>query len=190
MKIGLYGGTFDPIHHGHLIVARDAVEQLGLDWLLFIPNSISPHKDRHPAPPAVRLQMVEAAIAREPRFRVDASELERGGISFTIDTIVEMKTRHPDAELYYLIGEDNVPELPTWRRIDELTHLVQFVVLSRGAPEEVHPWLKVGRRIDISATDIRARIAKGLPVRYLVPEAVENIIEAHQLYRNPPPSNP
>lgn len=192
MKLAFYGGTFDPIHHGHLLVARDAVEQLGLDRIVFIPNTISPHKQtREPATAAVRLEMIAAAISGEPRFEVDATELQRGGTSYTIDTIVEMKNRYPDATLFYLIGEDNLPELPTWRRIDELTHLVQFVVLSRGttaAPD--HLYVRLGRRIDISATEIRARIAKGLSVRYLVPDAVLALMQKHQLYREITPSTP
>ncbi len=190
MKIALYGGTFDPIHHGHLIVARDAIEQLGLDRLIFVPNTISPHKQtRLPAPPDIRMQMIRAAIAGEPCFETDPFELQRGGTSFTIDTIVEMKTRFPDTEMFYLVGEDNIPELPTWRRIDELSRLVQFVVLSRGEVNAVHPYITLGRRIDISATNIRERIAKGLSVRYLVPEAVLAILHENQLYRNNAPSN-
>jgi nicotinate-nucleotide adenylyltransferase len=191
MKIAFYGGTFDPIHHGHLIVARDAVEQLDLDRLIFIPNTISPHKQtRLPTPPEIRMEMVKAATAGEPHFEADPFELHRGGTSFTIDTIVEMKNRFPDTEMFYLIGEDNIPELPTWRRIDELSHLVQFVVLCRGEVNAVHPYISLGRRIDISATNIRERIAKGLSVRYLVPEAVLAIVNTHQLYRDTAPSNP
>ncbi len=183
MKIAIYGGTFDPIHHGHLILAREAVETLALDRLLFIPNTISPHKlARQPASPEVRLEMVRAAIAGEPKFAVDDLELRRGGPSFAVDTVRELRAREPGNEWFYLIGEDNLRELHTWKDFEELERLVQFVVFSRPGETKAHPYPCVRRQIEISATEIRARVAKGASIRYLVPEVVREIIVRENLY--------
>ena len=186
MKLGFYGGTFDPIHNGHLILARDAVEQLGLDRLFFIPNKISPHKlATQPAPPHLRAEMIRAAIANEPRFDIEESELEREGTSFTIDTILAMRERYgADNTFFYLIGQDNVKDLHTWRRIDELKQLVQFVILARHEEETPLPYPTLRRRIDISATEIRNRIANGSSIRYLVPEQVYELLIRHHLYQS------
>ena len=184
-KIGLFGGSFDPIHHGHLILARDAMESLGLDRVIFIPVNVSPHKLAHP-PVAARLrcEMVAAAIAGESRFSMDACEAEREGPSFAVDTVRVMRRRFPQAELFYFIGEDNVSSLHTWREIDELKKLASFVVLARGNLQPVEGFPVISRNIDISSTDIRNRIAQGLPVRYLLPDAVCTILTRHQLYLN------
>lgn len=186
MKIGLYGGTFDPIHQAHLILARDAVESLGLDELLFIPNTISPHKlASQPTSAALRAEMVEAAIDGEPAFRLERSELERAGTSYAIDTVHTVRQRYPAAtELYYLIGQDNVAELPTWRKIDELHQLVTFIVLNRSDLSHPCPYRSLERRVDISATEIRKRVANGQSIRYLVPDKVHVLIQRHQLYRS------
>lgn len=186
MKLGFYGGTFDPIHNGHLILARDAVETLGLDRLYFIPNALSPHKLRREpvASPELRGEMVQAAIEGEPRFDFDDTELHREGISYTIDTVLSMRERFgPDAEFFYLIGQDNVAELGTWRRVEDLHRLVNFVVLARHKPEAALPYITLERRIDISATEIRKRIAKGQSIRYLVPDKVNDLITSYNLYR-------
>jgi len=179
------GGTFDPIHHGHLILARDAREKLGLDKLVFVPNSRSPHKLAGvPAPPDLRAAMVRAAIVSEQGFELDEVEILRGGTSYTIDTALHMRALQPEATLFYLIGEDNLGDLHTWRRVDDLHKLVQLVVIARAADVPAHPYLTLHqRRIDISSTEIRQRIAKGQSIRYLVPEKVREIIENHQLYR-------
>lgn len=186
MKLGLYGGSFDPIHHGHLILARDAIEQLALDRVIFIPAAVSPHKlDRHPAPAEIRRAMVAAAIDGEPQFALDDSELHRTGPSFTIDTVEQMLSQFPGAELFYFIGADNIRALHTWRRIDELRQLVQFVVFDRDADAAAHGFPTLARRIDISATEIRTRVARGESIRYLVPEPVRALIEKHHLYQEP-----
>jgi nicotinate-nucleotide adenylyltransferase len=185
-KIGIFGGTFDPIHHGHLILARDAVETLRLDSVIFIPAAVSPHKlEREPAPPAVRLEMLRAAIEGEPPFVVDAMELERPPPSYAVDTVETLRQRDATAEFFYLIGEDNVARLSTWHRFAELSNMVQFVVLDRGGLKTEHPYPAVRRYLDISATDIRKRVASGQSIRYLVPPAVETIIRERQLYREP-----
>jgi nicotinate-nucleotide adenylyltransferase len=184
MRTALYGGSFDPIHHGHLILAREAMEQLGLDRVVFIPAAQSPHKlTRQPAPPAVRLSMVRVAVAGERGFECDGSETEREGPSFTVDTVEAWRVKAPGDELFYLIGEDNVRELPTWRRYEELRGMVQFVVFGRDASAPPHEFPCVKRRVDISATEVRKRVAEGRSIRYLVPEAVREIIEALRLYQ-------
>ncbi len=197
-NIGLYGGSFDPVHHGHLILARDAVEQLGLSRLIFIPAAVSPHKlTRAPgAPGDWRLRMLQAAVAGEPRFSVDPCELHRAGPSYTVDTILALRARHaPGTTFFYLIGEDNVPLLHTWHRSDELRALVRFVVCRRHAPNLPPSTLPppsaadstgfpvLTRWVDISSTEIRNRVASGQPIRYLVPESVATIIDAQSLYR-------
>ena len=184
-KIGLFGGSFDPIHHGHLILARDAMESLGLDRIIFIPVMVSPHKvARPPAAARLRCEMVAAAISGEPRFSMDACEAEREGPSFAIDTVRLMRQRFPQAEFFYFIGEDNVPALHTWKEIDAMKELATFVVLARGDLEPVEGFSVISRNIDISSTDIRNRIARSLSVRYLLPDAVCAILTRHQLYLN------
>jgi nicotinate-nucleotide adenylyltransferase len=184
-KVGLFGGSFDPIHHGHLILARDAMESLGLDRVIFIPANVSPHKlARPPVAARLRCEMVEAAIAGEPRFSMDACEAEREGPSFAADTVRLMQRRFQQAEFFYFIGEDNVPALHTWREIDELKKLASFVVLARGDLAPIEGFPVISRNIDISSTDIRNRIARGLSVRYLLPDAVCAILARHQLYLN------
>ena len=135
-RIGLFGGSFDPIHIGHLVLAREAREQLELDRVIFIPAAISPHKlHREPAPAEARLEMVCAAIAGEPGFEADDCELTREGPSYTVDTARLMRARWPGAELFYFIGEDNLAKLDTWREIETLRELVHFVVLSAARSE-------------------------------------------------------
>lgn len=191
MKIALFGGTFDPVHHGHLILAREAVERLQIDRLIFIPNTLSPHKQaRVTASGELRMEMVRAAIRGEAKFEADDLELKRGGPSYAIDTVEEMLRQNPDAGLFYLIGEDNVAELHTWRRVQDLQRLAQFVVMSRTGHGRNHSFPVVERDIDISATEIRKRVAKNESIRYLVPEKVIAIIEQHNLYKEKEPSLP
>ena len=189
MKIGLYGGSFDPIHHGHLLLAREAREQLGLDRVLFIPAALSPHKlATVPTAGEARREMLEAALAGEPGFAVEDCDLRRAGPSFAIETVCELRARWPDTQLFYLIGHDNVAKLDTWHLCAELRAAVQFVVLGRGEHEAPHPFPTITRRIDISATEIRERVARGQSIRYLVPEPVRAIIERRKLYQGPNPS--
>ena len=185
-KIGIFGGTFDPVHCGHLILARDAIEQLELDSVLFIPAALSPHKlGANPVSGDLRVEMLRAAIEGEPRFCVDELELVRPPPSYTVETIEALKRRQPDSQFICLIGEDNVAQLPTWHRFAELSQMVQFAVLDRTGVRTGHPYATVRRHIDISATDIRNRVARGRSIRYLVPPAVENLIRERQLYREP-----
>ena len=184
MKTALYGGSFDPIHHGHLILAREAAEQLGLDRVVFIPAAISPFKlEAHPAPAELRLEMVRAAIAGESGFECDDSEVHRPGPSFTVDTVEAWRRRAPDDELFYFIGQDNVRDLSKWRRWEELRHLAQFVVFERDSGAPPHDFPRVVRRFDVSATEVRKRVAEKRSIRYLVADAVRSIIETHRLYQ-------
>jgi nicotinate-nucleotide adenylyltransferase len=182
-KIGLYGGTFDPIHHGHLILAREAVEQLSLGRLIFIPAGISPFKEAPAASSDLRLAMLHAAIGQQTEFVVDDCELQRPPPSYAIDTVTAFQARYPSDHLYYLIGEDNVATLPRWHRFNELEKLVTFVVLDRSGSAAKHKYQIVQRKIDISATEVRNRVAQGRSIRYLVPSAVEEIIRQGNLYR-------
>lgn len=190
-KIGIYGGTFDPIHHGHLILARAACELFALEKMIFVPAALSPHKmERVPAPPAIRLEMLGAAVAGEPDFTVDDSELLREPPSYSIDTVELIRAREAEAELFYFIGQDNVAGLPSWRRFDELQKMVQFVVLDRSGFQTQPGYPVVQRHIDISATEIRKRVATGRSIRYLVPPAVEAIIQRQHVYRETKQSLP
>ena len=182
-RIGIYGGTFDPVHCAHLILAREAQEQFSLEKVLFVPAAISPHKDEPVAPGKTRLLMLQVAIDGENGFAVDECELRRPPPSYSMDTVEEIRGREGASELYFLIGEDNVSKLSSWHRFEELRKLVTFVVLNRTNTTNQHPYQVVQRQIDISATDIRKRVASGRSIRYLVPPMVEQIIRQNNLYR-------
>jgi nicotinate-nucleotide adenylyltransferase len=182
-KIGIYGGTFDPIHHAHLILAREARESLGLEKVIFVPAAISPFKDPPVASAEMRLSMLQAAIDGEPAFVTDDCELLRSPPSYAIDTVKQIRQREGDVQIYYLVGEDNIASLPRWHRFDELEKLVCFVALDRAGVEAKHSYQVVGHKIDISATDIRKRVASGQSIRYLVPLVVEKMIRRGNLYR-------
>ena len=183
-KIAIYGGTFDPVHHAHLILARQAIETIGLAKVILVPAAISPLKKAAPvASGEVRLAMLQAAIKCEPEFEVDECELLRPPPSYTIDTVEEIRRRECDSSIFCLIGEDNVEQLPRWHRFAELEKMVRFVVLDRSGKQPSHAYQLIHRRIDISATEIRRRVAHNESIRYLVPDSVEEIIEREKLYR-------
>ena len=182
-KIGIYGGTFDPIHHAHLILARFALEKFALARIIFVPARVSPYKNDSVASPETRLQMLRSATKAEPQFEVDDCELRRDPPSYTIDTVQTVKGKWPDAHLFFLIGDDNLAGLPSWRGFEDLRHMVTFIVLQRAITPVAHEYLSVDRRIDISATEIRQRIATGRTIHFLVPPAVEQIISTRGLYR-------
>ena len=182
-KIAIYGGTFDPIHHGHLIVAREALEKLGTDEVIFIPARVSPLRKTAPvATDEIRLLMLQAAIEKETGFAVDDCELRRAPPSYTIDTVEQIRRLKGLATIYCLIGEDNVGNLTNWRRFDDLEKLVRFVVLDRTGQQPSHVYPVIRRKVDISATEIRKRVATGRSIRYFVPPAVEEIIRREKLY--------
>ncbi len=188
MRIGVFGGTFDPPHTGHLIVASVAHDVLRLDRLLIVPAAVPPHKlGIVVASPGQRLEMVRAAVAGDPRFEVDDLELRRPGASYTVDTLRALREREPDADLFFLLGADQLRELHTWREPGEVARLACLAVLSRG--DDAIP--DAGRyrvlpvavpRIDIAATEIRRRVRAGQSIRYLVPETVREIIAREGLY--------
>ena len=185
MRVAFYGGSFDPVHNGHLILARDAMERLGLEKVVFLPARISPHKlDRPPGPPEARCQMLAAAIAGEPNFEMDACEIEREGPSFAVDTVRVFHERYPGAKLCYFIGDDNLPELDTWKDIASLQQSAQFVVLSRAGMPFLSKFPTITRHVEISSTEIRNRVARGLSVRYMVPLSACAVIAKLGLYRN------
>jgi nicotinate-nucleotide adenylyltransferase len=182
-KIAIYGGTFDPIHHGHLIVAREALERLGVEEVIFIPARMSPLRKTAPvARGEIRLLMIQAAIENEPGFAVDDCELRRPSPSYTIDTVEKIRQHKGGATIYCLIGEDNVDKLTKWRRFADLEKMVRFVVLDRSGERPRHAYPVIRRKIDISATEIRKRVATGRSIRYFVPPAVEEIIRREKLY--------
>jgi nicotinate-nucleotide adenylyltransferase len=189
VKVGLFGGTFDPPHIGHLIAAQDAYRALRLDRLLFVPAGEPPHKRSGAITPAeVRLELLEAALRDDGRFDVCKLELERAGPSYTVDTLRALRTERPEWELYLLLGADQANELSSWREPAEVARLAQIVLLSRAGVDSVptqQPWrvrpVNV-LRIDVSASEIRGRVASGEPIRYLVPEAVETIVRQRGLY--------
>ena len=186
-KIAIYGGTFDPIHHGHLIVAREAREKLGADEVIFIPARVSPLRKTAPvARDEIRLLMIQAAIEKEPGFAMDDCELRRPPPSYTIDTVEQIRQLKGDATIYCLIGEDNVGKLTKWRRFADLEKMVRFVVLDRTGQQPSHVYPVIRRKIDISATEIRKRVATGRSIRYFVPPAVEEIIRREKLYLEQP----
>jgi len=183
LKIAIYGGTFDPIHHGHLILARDALETLSLDKVIFVPARVSPFRKAAPvARDEIRLLMIQAAIEKEPGFALDDCELRRPPPSYTIDTVEQIRRLKGDTTIYCLIGEDNVGKLKKWRRFSDLEKMVRFVVLDRTTQQPSHVYPVIRRKIDISATEIRKRVATGRSIRYFVPSAVEEIIYREKLY--------
>jgi len=187
-RVGVFGGSFDPIHLGHLILAEAALEELQLERIIFIPAALSPFKTERPpsASNESRLAMLREAIASEDRFSVDDRELHREGPSYTIDTVRELLGDYPGVRFIYLIGADNLKDLPRWHEIGELRNLVDFAVLDRGkAPElESCDLPVICRRIDLSSTEIRGRLAKGLSIRFMVPERVYDFIMTHHPYRD------
>jgi nicotinate-nucleotide adenylyltransferase len=187
VRIGLFGGTFDPPHVGHLLAASDAFEALTLDRLVFVPNAVQPLKTAATGATASdRLEMVRLLCQGDPRFDVDALEITRRGLSFTVDTLREYRTRFPDAALFLLIGADVVPTLPSWREPTEIQRLADVVVMVRGdSLPEAAPvagrWLRT-RRVDVSSTEIRERVKRRSSVRGFVPSEVARYMIEHELY--------
>ena len=189
MRLGLFGGTFDPPHVGHLLAAIDAFEALELDRLIWIPAGRQPFKgDDVAAAPSERAAMLDAMLEGDARFAVDRLEIERDGLSFTVETLEEYARRHPDARRFLLIGADLVHQLPQWRHAERLPELAEIVVLERGAGEEPAPCAFDAvrlptRRVDVSSSEIRLRTRKGLPIRGFVTDPVGRYIAAAGLYR-------
>lgn len=191
-RIGILGGTFDPIHLGHLITAQEVVLHCGLERMVFVPSARPPHKNGRPMTDARhRFEMTALGIEPHPRFELSAVELERPGTSYTVDTVKQMQALYgPEAALYFLIGTDNVHEMWTWRNPEEILDLCTVVVATRSGfePDPADRPLTDRMRfvltpsIEISSTEIRARVAAGKPIAYWVPPAVEHYIRTYGLY--------
>ncbi|MEO7152997.1 MAG: nicotinate-nucleotide adenylyltransferase [Burkholderiaceae bacterium] len=190
-RIGLFGGSFDPVHNAHLALARTAVTQLGLDELRWVPTPHSWQKPEPPAPAADREAMLRLAIAGEPRFVIDRRELARGGPGYTLDTVREMQAQTPGADWFLLLGQDQLQGLHTWHAWPDLLARVTLAVAQRpGDAIEPHPDVQraAQRRVAllmmaVSSTEVRRRIAAGLPIDELVPPGVARYIDQHHLYR-------
>jgi nicotinate-nucleotide adenylyltransferase len=189
VRLGIYGGSFDPPHLGHLLPVLDAAEQLGLDGVRFVPAAIQPLKvGRASASPADRLAMTERLVQGIPGFSVEPAEIDRPGLSYTIDTLAGVSADVPGAELFLLLGADAYALFDQWRDPEGVLALATIVVLVRGdaapAPRE-RPGVRVlqSRRVDISSTELRARVRDGRTIRGFVPDAVADYIAEHRLYR-------
>ncbi len=194
-RVGLFGGSFDPVHNAHLALATSALATLALDELCWIPAGAPWQKARRLAPAAQRADMISLAIGHEARFRLEPCELERSGPSYTIDTVLELQRREPATQWLLLLGQDQLAGLHTWHRWRELIERVELAVANRaGEPPRIVTEL-AGTRLSltevplpamaISSTDIRARVAAGLDIAALVPAPVARYIAEYGLYRNP-----
>ena len=203
VRLGLFGGTFDPPHVGHLLAANDAYDALHLDRVVFIPAASQPFKQGAvAASPSERLAMLRLFAGDDARFTVDPIEIDRGGLSYTVDTLDAYAARYPASERFLLIGEDLAAQIATWHRADRIATLAQVVVLARGLDADVSsgqggpvassgsekrpavPLVRIAtRRVDVSSSEIRARVRNGLSLRGFVTEAVADYIRAAALYR-------
>ena len=201
-RIGILGGTFDPVHIGHLIIAQDALERFELSEVVFIPAAFPPHK-RHLQQVDVqhRYNMLKLATEVDLRFSVSDLEVQRGGVSYTIDTIRHLRFERPDVQWVLIVGSDTLVDLRSWYKIDDLLELCDFASFMRPGEhdfaeiEKKLQWMPIQRRetllsnlveahlVEISSTEIRMRVAEGLGIRYLVPPEVEMYICEHGLYR-------
>ncbi len=188
-SIAVFGGSFDPVHNGHVMIARSALAELELDRLIVMPAAQSPFKpDQALVPAAARMEMLRAAFSGEPEIEISSWELDRGGVSYSIETLRALAAEHPEAQLFYLIGADHVATLPQWREADALAAAATFVVVPRpGAPEEVFPQPFSGRYLQgkpmaISASEIRDRLRAGRSVANFVPPPVAQLLNSMQIY--------
>ena len=200
-RIGIIGGSFDPLHLGHLIIAQDAAERLGLSEVVFIPAAIPPHKQHVRQVNAEhRLNMLKLAVEANARFSVSDIEIQRGGLSYSVDTIKALGAIHRDADLFLIVGSDTLVELHTWHRIDDLLKMCTVATILRpgedspvaiakkiqlpeGQKAKLLDHIIEAHRIGISSTEIRQRIAEGRGIGYLVPPEVETYIYKHGLYQ-------
>lgn len=189
-RIGVMGGTFDPIHHGHLVAASEVAQSFGLDEVIFVPTGLPWQKDKV-TESEHRYLMTVIATASNPRFTVSRVDIDRDGPTYTIDTLRDLKAARPDAELFFITGADAIAQILGWRNHDELWNLAHFVAVSRpghvlsteGLPSEDVSQLEIPA-LSISSTDCRARVRRGHPVWYLVPDGVVQYIAKHDLYRS------
>ena len=202
MRLGIFGGTYDPPHVGHLLVAIDAADRLALDRLVLIPAATQPFKvGQTAAAPEHRLAMTRLMAEADARFEVDPIEIERPGLSYTVDTLEALAARHPGAERYLLLGADAASQFGAWRSPERITALARVVVLRRAegaggaatpeggaAPDDSSgggaSFLRLTtRRVDVSSTEVRARVRAGKSIRGFVPDAVADYVAAARLYQ-------
>jgi len=192
VKIGFLGGSFDPVHFGHLIAAQDAFEQHRLDRLVLVPAAQAPLKPNDVQSSAEdRLAMLRAAVEWDHRFEISDFELRRGGVSYTIDSARHFRARYPEDELFWVVGGDQLPKLHLWKDIDELVRLVEFIFLERpGYPVKAHPEIPGlrlhrcdGHLLAISSTELRERVKNHLSLDYFVPHKAIVYIQEKRLYR-------
>ncbi len=187
-RVGVFGGTFDPVHVGHLVVAQEVHDALNLDVVLWMPAALPPHR-REEAVTAgeIRYEMIRAAVGDDARFEVSRLELDRPGPSFTVDTLEALREREPAAELFLVLGADQVTRLRGWRRPERILELATVVAVGRNGTTATsmdvpHEWVEIPR-LDVSASSIRNRVAAGRPIRFLAPDPVCRIIEREALYQ-------
>jgi nicotinate-nucleotide adenylyltransferase len=191
VRLGVLGGTFDPPHVGHLLAASDAFEALSLDRLLFVPAKVPPFKSRTvQASASQRQQMLELTLGDDPRFQASRIELDRDGLSFTVDTLEALQRETPGGSLFMLIGEDLATQIASWRDAARIADLATIVVLVRATPDtqsaldSTLPMIRLAtRRIELSSTEIRDRVKAGRPIHGFVTDAVAAFIDATGLYR-------
>ncbi|BDZ46576.1 putative nicotinate-nucleotide adenylyltransferase [Naasia aerilata] len=189
-RIGVMGGTFDPIHHGHLVAASEVAQSFQLDEVIFVPTG-QPWQKRGVSPAEHRYLMTVIATASNPRFTVSRVDIDRGGPTYTIDTLRDIREERQDSDLFFITGADAVKQIFSWKDVDELWDLAHFVAVSRPGhavslrdlPERDVSWLEVPA-LAISSTDCRSRVNRGHPVWYLVPDGVVQYISKHDLYRS------
>jgi nicotinate-nucleotide adenylyltransferase len=189
-RVGIMGGTFDPIHHGHLVAASEVQQTLDLDEVIFVPTN-RPWMKNEPSPSEDRYLMTVIATAANPRFSVSRVDIDRGGPTYTIDTLRDIRDQRPDAELFFISGADAIAQILDWKDVGELWALAKFVAVSRpghalsvrGLPKRSVSSLEVPA-LAISSTDCRERVRRGYPVWYLVPDGVVQYISKHHLYRS------
>lgn len=200
MRLGIFGGSFDPVHLGHLFLAECCREKCALDQVLFVPAAVSPHKqDAHPTDAKARVEMLQLAIGGHEVFDVSTFEIHRSGVSYTVDTLSAMKEQHDNPELFFLMGADSLPLFPTWREPSRICELATLVIVGRqGSPppdldvlsEVTTPARITAMRevqfqmplVEFSSSEIRRRVAAGESIRYQTPRAVEAYIWAEKLY--------
>ena len=195
-RIGVMGGTFDPIHHGHLVAASEVQQSFDLDEVVFVPTG-QPWMKEAVSTAERRYEMTVIATASNPRFSVSRVDIERAGPTYTIDTLRDVRQERPDAELFFISGADAVAQILDWKDVEELWELAHFVAVSRpghqlsirGLPEQRVSSLEVPA-LSISSTDCRQRVGRGFPVWYLVPDGVVQYISKHHLYRSPDHRSP
>ncbi|WP_236685286.1 nicotinate-nucleotide adenylyltransferase [Demequina salsinemoris] len=186
-RVGVLGGTFDPIHHGHLAAASEVCAVLSLDHVLLVPTAAQPFKEPGaPVDATHRLAMCRLAVAHDPRLEVSTVDIDRGGTTFTIDTLEDLHEQLPGVELYFIAGADALARLSEWRDADRLLSLARFVAVTRPghamSPSSGAYAVVEAPALDVSSTDVRRRVGEGRPIRYLVPHAVADYIEEHDLY--------